>query len=942
MSFCDVLFCRNRYVHKDETQRRKASVIFVSTLAVLLCCFGCSGGSSSKPAPPPSAAPANLVYPQANISVVAGQPIAASTPTVTGVVTSYSVSPALPAGLTLNTSTGAISGTPTVASPQTNYTITATNSSGSTTTTIQIAVTAAVTAPTNLAYPQTTIAVIVGQAITTETPTVSGTVTLYTISPSLPAGLNLDSTTGAISGTPTAVAAQAAYTVTASNSAGSTNATIQITVNAATPPPSGLAYPVTSIVATVGQPITTDIPNVTGMVTSYTVSPALPAGLSLEPKTGAILGTPTAVAAQAAYTVTAINAGGNTTAVLTITVSKALNALLDLGHSQSVQTLRVVANQVLSQDSRGHWLLSDDASGAELASGDSVWPSVNGSVISWPVDMAGTTIVIGITNGLEIRSSSDGHLLTTIASPTIDSVSQKTWWKLASDGSYVCAGSQAGLSAWSPTGQLLLSKSGDYSTAKAFAAPGEIRVALGPAGQNVIETVSVVDSTSITSPSFSGNFNTWFLDGANFLTNLSSTVWTYSKAGVQLGVTSLPTEEILGGQGNWFWTYEVASQSTLSIYSVGGSSPSATYSSFTAPTVVPSATTIGIFSANNTLTVFDLSSAVPSRTDYQLPVAGSAAYAALSGSQWWIGNEQGVIFDGSSLSGIPRYLTLGAATSISGSSSKAAVATASGKILYFQPTVATPEGSIEFSGAKIALSSDGTVLAAAASASNLLPDRTLKVFSLPGETLINSWPYSQSGTDLIDFTLSDSGTMIGQITGTYVTSTWNRQVGPLTGGTVWSDVPGTSDPGPIRLSPDGTLVAVSEHKNPSIDLTTKIYKNGILVTAVPGWVVGWIDNGRILVNEYINESPDSVHSAFAHASIFSATGTELSQPALPELLNIQDVTSDSIYSPDLNEIFSLSTGQSTWSSPYPSQKTGAVSGPYVVFEAGSRILVDTY
>ncbi len=56
----------------------------------------------------------------------------------------YTISPALPAGLVFNDSNGTISGTPTVASPLTTYTITAFNSAGSNSTTISFAVTAAV------------------------------------------------------------------------------------------------------------------------------------------------------------------------------------------------------------------------------------------------------------------------------------------------------------------------------------------------------------------------------------------------------------------------------------------------------------------------------------------------------------------------------------------------------------------------------------------------------------------------------------------------------------------------------------------------------------------------------------------------------------------------------------------------------------------------------
>ena len=142
------------------------------------------------------------------------------------------------------------------------------------------------------------------------------------MSPALPAGLSLSTSTGIISGTPTAVTATASYTVTASNSAGSTTATLSITVNDAAP--AGLAYTTGTAVYTVGTPITANSPTSTGgAVTAYGVSPALPAGLSLDDDTGIITGTPTAVTAKANYTVMASNLTGNATATLTITVNAA-------------------------------------------------------------------------------------------------------------------------------------------------------------------------------------------------------------------------------------------------------------------------------------------------------------------------------------------------------------------------------------------------------------------------------------------------------------------------------------------------------------------------------------------------------------------------------------------------------------------------------------------
>ena len=91
--------------------------------------------------------------------------------------------------------------------------------------------------------------------------------------------------------------------------------------------PSSLSYTTGTAVYRTGMLITANRPTGTGgTADSYLVTPALPEGLSLEPTTGVISGTPTATSAEASYTVTAFNPAGSATATLSITVSESAPA----------------------------------------------------------------------------------------------------------------------------------------------------------------------------------------------------------------------------------------------------------------------------------------------------------------------------------------------------------------------------------------------------------------------------------------------------------------------------------------------------------------------------------------------------------------------------------------------------------------------------------------
>jgi hypothetical protein len=268
-------------------------------------------------------APSSLVYTGSPFTFTNGATIATQTPTITGTITNCAVTPSLPTGLTLNSTTCAISGTPTVNQAATSYTITASNSSGNTTGNVSITVNMA--APSNLVYSGSPFTFTNGSAIVTQTPTVTGTVTGCVASPSMPTGLILNATTCAISGTPTVNQGANSYTITASNAFGNTTKSISITINMAAP--SNLVYSGSPFTFTNGSAIVTQTPTVTGTVTGCVASPSLPTGLILNATTCAISGTPTVTQGANSYTITASNTFGNTTKSISITINTGVSSL---------------------------------------------------------------------------------------------------------------------------------------------------------------------------------------------------------------------------------------------------------------------------------------------------------------------------------------------------------------------------------------------------------------------------------------------------------------------------------------------------------------------------------------------------------------------------------------------------------------------------------------
>ena len=220
----------------------------------------------------------------------------------------YSVTGSLPGGLTLNTATGEISGTPNVTGTF-NFTVTATDlygcqNSGAYSITINCAT--VLLTPASGALP----AAIGGTAYSQFVTASGGTAPYnYTISSGLlPAGLSLNSSTGEISGTPTATGSSS-FDISVTDAFGcGVVQSYTLDVNCPT---------ITLSPATLPNGVTTILYNQTviasggsGTIT-YSFTGTLPNGVTLNTATGVLNGTPT-VTGTFNFTITATDALGCT------------------------------------------------------------------------------------------------------------------------------------------------------------------------------------------------------------------------------------------------------------------------------------------------------------------------------------------------------------------------------------------------------------------------------------------------------------------------------------------------------------------------------------------------------------------------------------------------------------------------------------------------------
>ena len=231
---------------------------------------------------------------------------------------SYSVSPALPDGLSFNTESAVISGTPTTPQPAMTYTYTGSDFDGDED---SLEFTIKVEPNSEPAFGD---AMVESQRYRVGSPIANLTLpaatggdgpVVYGLTPALPDGLSFDANARTISGTPNATLSSTVFTYTASDEDDDTaTLTFAIEVRADRMPDFGTAT-IDAQRYRAGSPIAElRLPAARGGdgAVVYTLSPALPNGLGFNAERRVMSGTPTRAAARSQYTYTATDEDGDT------------------------------------------------------------------------------------------------------------------------------------------------------------------------------------------------------------------------------------------------------------------------------------------------------------------------------------------------------------------------------------------------------------------------------------------------------------------------------------------------------------------------------------------------------------------------------------------------------------------------------------------------------
>jgi serine/threonine protein kinase len=213
----------------------------------------------------------------------------------------------------------------------------------------------------------------------------------FTVSPGLPSGLSLNAQTGDIIGAPSSDTSRKDYRVTLQNPAGKSECTLSLEVQTHTPPgpleyaaalnPTKTIYVIFVICQSIVPIIPTKVDSKNNLI--LTVSPELPAGLTMDPRTGVIYGSPIVPLKKTVFTVTASNLRGSQSTKIVLAVAG--DGQICHPKEWTNEMIQVWLKNELNcnEDDRSHFLAIDGRQLVELQSKEAVaskLPSVQGTL----------------------------------------------------------------------------------------------------------------------------------------------------------------------------------------------------------------------------------------------------------------------------------------------------------------------------------------------------------------------------------------------------------------------------------------------------------------------------------------------------------------------------------------------------------------------------------
>jgi hypothetical protein len=642
--------------------------------------------------------------------------------------------------------------------------------------------------------------------------------------------------------------------------------------------------------------------------------------------------------------------------------------LADLGHQGATRVVGILPGRIAAHDLK-LWILWNRADRSVIRQGVApscvVSPSLR-CICSDPrawcsraaAFQAGELFVIeeGPTFGL--YSMTDGSRLGSIDAG-VSSVGP------AVDGSYVWAASSTSLGAWSAAGARLLERAGDYSHAVVVGAAGELRVALGPAGSNVIEHVELATGTATVGRPFIGDFKTWFHDGTHFFAATGPVLEIYSFDATREELLDEGASREWAGCGDYWWqdwVYVGGSVNRLG----GGTTPLPGAWQF--ESCGPSGPLFWRLAEDGEVPPTGLlgdsvliASPGPdgfSETSIGLPDADVLDVGANETGDWAAGTGQGRLFDEGSLTaaGGPHSFGCGAVIDATGAEDgTAAVVVARGRVLLLEHGAGGPRvrGTLETGvcHTHVALTPDGATLGVLSAGCSevrtadgrfVRPRARLRLLALPGAAETLSMFYDELGERTpSDFAISADATLSAE-----GQDCCEQRIVHLPTKTRLYDFFSYTTVLP-RIAPSGSLVALPYHgvEYPdSISETrrrrpaARIYRDGVLEGTADGFPLLWLDDERLLVQRHDRDG------GFIETSVCGPDGTVLDTLPLPEVAFAALVPGhpEWLFSGSNAAIYDLETGDVLWASAIDEPSWATLANDYVVSVAGASLIAEEY